>query len=102
MGQVMLTVRTIYKGNFSISKNMGNQLKTVALLDLLERLETTGRQLLMAGNPAFEPLLITNSFSGQFLGNLFSSHPSTEERVAQLLKLEQELPKTQSELSFGR
>lgn len=73
-----------------------------ALARALERLETIGRQLPMAGNPAFEPLLITNSFSGQFLGNLFSSHPSTEERVAQLMKLEQELPRTQSELSFGR
>lgn len=60
---------------------MGNQLKTVALLGLLERLETIGRQLPMAGNPAFEPLLITNSFSGQFLGK-FSSHPFAEARVA--------------------
>lgn len=76
---------------------MENQLKTDSLLGLLERLKSIGRQLLMAGNPAFEPLLITNSFSSQFLGNLFSSHPSTEARVAQLLHLEQELPRTQSE-----
>lgn len=73
-----------------------------ALARALQRLEATAKQLPMTGNPAFEPLLIMNSFSGQFLANLFSSHPSTEARIEQLLKLEQELPKAQSELSFGR
>jgi len=68
----------------------------------LQRLDRMARQLPMTGNPAFEPLLIMNSFSGQFLGNLFSSHPPTETRVEQLLKLEQELPKTRSEFSLGR
>lgn len=67
----------------------------------LQRLDRMARQLPMTGNPAFEPLLIMNSFSGQFLGNLFSSHPPTETRVEQLLKLEQELPKTRSEFSLG-
>lgn len=73
-----------------------------ALARALQRLETLARQMPMTGNPAFEPLLIMNSFSGQFLSNLFSSHPSTEARVEQLLKLEQELPKQASQLSFGR
>lgn len=73
-----------------------------ALARALQRLEAMAKQLPMTGNPAFEPLLIMNSFSGQFLANLFSSHPSTEARIEQLLKLEQELPKAQSELSFGR
>lgn len=68
----------------------------------LQRLDRMARQLPMTGNPAFEPLLIMNSFSGQFLGSLFSSHPPTETRVEQLLKLEQELPKTRSEFSLGR
>ncbi len=35
------------------------------------------------------------------LGNLFSSHPSTEDRIEQLLKLEQELSKPTSGVSFG-
>lgn len=73
-----------------------------ALARALQRLESTAGQLPMNGNPAFEPLLIVNSFSGQFLGNLFSSHPSTEARIEQLLKLEQELPFQQSELRSGR
>jgi len=74
-----------------------------ALARALERLENAARQLPMAGNPAFEPLLIVNAFSGsQFLSSLFSSHPPTEARIEQLLKLEQELPKTSSEFSFGR
>ncbi|BAT52773.1 heat shock protein X [Nostoc sp. NIES-3756] len=60
-----------------------------ALARALQRLEATARQLPLNANPAFEPLLIINPISGQFLGNLFSSHPSTEERVQALLKLEQ-------------
>ncbi len=63
-----------------------------ALARALQRLEVTAKQLPLNANPAFEPLLIVNSISGQFLGNLFSSHPATEERVAALLKLEQQLP----------
>lgn len=73
-----------------------------ALARALQRLENSARQLSMNANPAFEPLLIVNSFSGQFLGNLFSSHPPTEARVQHLIKLEQELPRTSSEYSFGR
>ncbi|MBV9389795.1 MAG: M48 family metalloprotease [Chroococcidiopsidaceae cyanobacterium CP_BM_ER_R8_30] len=63
-----------------------------ALASALQRLEANARQLPINGNPAFEPLLIMNSFSGEFLSSLFSSHPSTEARIQQLLKLEQELP----------
>jgi heat shock protein HtpX len=72
-----------------------------ALARALQRLEATARQLPMQTNPAFEPLLITNAFSGQFLGSLFSSHPPTEARVEALLKLEQQLSK-KSEFSFRR
>jgi len=63
-----------------------------ALARALQRLEATARQLPLDANPAFEPLLIINPISGKFLGNLFSSHPDTESRVEQLLKLEQQLP----------
>lgn len=65
-----------------------------ALARALQRLEATARQLPLDANPAFEPLLIINPISGKFLGNLFSSHPSTEDRVEQLLKLEQQLTTT--------
>ncbi|MDB9317148.1 zinc metalloprotease HtpX [Nodularia spumigena] len=65
-----------------------------ALAQALQRLEATAKQLPLNANPAFEPLLIIHPISGKFLGNLFSSHPDTETRVAELLKLEQELPRT--------
>lgn len=61
-----------------------------ALARALQRLDNSARQMPMDGNPAFEPLLIMNSFAGKFLGNLFSTHPSTEARIQQLLKLEQQ------------
>jgi heat shock protein HtpX len=65
-----------------------------ALARALQRLEATVRQLPLDANPSFEPLLIINPISGKFLGNLFSSHPDTEARVEQLLKLEQQLSTT--------
>lgn len=52
-----------------------------ALARALQRLESTARQMPLNANPAFEPLLIIHPISGQFLGNLFSSHPATEARV---------------------
>ena len=58
-----------------------------ALARALQRLESTARQMPLNANPAFEPLLIIHPISGQFLGNLFSSHPATEARVEALLQL---------------
>lgn len=72
-----------------------------ALARALKRLEGNARQMPIEGNPAFEPLLIVNSFSGQFLGNLFSTHPSTEARIEELLKLEQELAGSSSGFMSG-
>jgi heat shock protein HtpX len=43
----------------------------------------------LGGNPAFSPLLIINGGPGQFLANLFATHPSTDARIENLLKLEQ-------------
>jgi len=62
-----------------------------ALARALQRLETSARQIPMGGNPAFQPLLIINSISGDWLRNIFSTHPSTEARIENLLKLEQGL-----------
>lgn len=62
-----------------------------ALGRALQRLEAIGRQLPLAGDPAFEPLLISSPLSGQFLANLFSTHPSTEARIENLWQIEQEL-----------
>lgn len=59
-----------------------------ALARALERLENQGRINPMGGNPAFEPLLISSPVSGEFLGNLFATHPSTEARIRNLLEIE--------------
>lgn len=61
-----------------------------ALARALQRLESSARQIPMEGNPAFKPLLIINSISGDWLKNIFSTHPSTEARIENLLKLEQQ------------
>lgn len=60
-----------------------------ALARALRRLEAGARQFPMQGNPAFEPLLITNNLSGRALASLFSTHPSTAARVERLLALGQ-------------
>ncbi|MBE9177433.1 zinc metalloprotease HtpX [Oculatella sp. LEGE 06141] len=61
-----------------------------ALANALRRLERSAQQLPMPGNPAFEPLLITNALPRNTLSHFFSTHPSTEARIQRLLKLEQE------------
>jgi heat shock protein HtpX len=61
-----------------------------ALARALQRLEQAGRQMPIVGHPAFEPLLIVNALSGKMpLSSLFSTHPSTEARIAKLLEIEQ-------------
>ncbi|NEN87597.1 MAG: M48 family metalloprotease [Okeania sp. SIO3H1] len=62
-----------------------------ALAQALQRLDQNSRQMPLNANPAFEPLLIMNGFSGKFMANLFSTHPSTEARIEKLLQLEQKL-----------
>jgi heat shock protein HtpX len=60
-----------------------------ALISALQKLETGAQEFSLGGNPAFSPLLIINGGPGQFLANLFATHPSTEARIENLLKLEQ-------------
>lgn len=60
-----------------------------ALANALRKLETSAQQMPIQGNPAFEPLLIINSFSGAGLANLFSTHPATEQRIQRLLEMQQ-------------
>jgi heat shock protein HtpX len=56
-----------------------------ALARALKRLEASARRHPMAGNPAFEPLMIVNAVPKRPMASLFSTHPSTEERVERLL-----------------
>ena len=65
----------------------------LALASALQKLESVGKQVPMNGNPAFEPVLIMNPFSGGGLQSLFRTHPPTEERVRQL----QEIAKAQQD-----
>ena len=61
----------------------------MALASALQKLESIGKQVPMNGNPAFEPVLIMNPFSGGGLQSLFRTHPPTEARVAKLREIAQ-------------
>jgi heat shock protein HtpX len=62
----------------------------LALASALQKLESVGKQVPMNGNPAFEPVLIINPFSGGGLQSLFRTHPRTEERIRQLQEIAQQ------------
>src|SRR5712692_1689623 len=60
----------------------------LALASALRKIETWSQQIPMtAGSPATAHLFIINPFSGGGLVRLFSTHPSTEERIARLQAL---------------
>ena len=62
-----------------------------ALANALKRLEASARQMPMAGNPAYEPLMIMHAVPKQMFSGLFSTHPATDKRVERLLDLEKEV-----------
>ena len=62
----------------------------LALASALQKLESIGKKVPMNGNPAFEPVLIINPFTGGGLQSLFRTHPPTEERVRQLQEIAQQ------------
>lgn len=62
-----------------------------ALASALQKLQAGAQRMPLNANPSFSPLLIINSLSGQFMGSLFSTHPSTQVRIEKLLQIEQEL-----------
>ena len=59
-----------------------------ALASALKRLESNTRKASFSGNQAFASLFIINSFSGEWLEDLFSTHPSTDKRISALLNLQ--------------
>jgi heat shock protein HtpX len=59
-----------------------------ALARALQRLDSSARQMPLDGNPAFAPLLIINPLKGNWLKNLFSTHPATADRIANLQRIE--------------
>ena len=62
----------------------------LALASALQKLESIGKKVPMNGNPAFEPVLIMNPFSGGGLQSLFRTHPPTEARVEKLREIAQQ------------
>ncbi|SRR6266851_4375442 len=54
------------------------------LVSALQKLETYSKRIPMEASPATQHLFIIKPFTGQSLMRLFSTHPSTEERIARL------------------
>jgi heat shock protein HtpX len=57
------------------------------LADALRKLETASKQIPLDANPATAHMFIVKPFSGQAILGLFSTHPSTEKRIAALMNL---------------
>ena len=57
------------------------------LISGLRKLETYSRRIPMDASPATAHMFIIKPFSGQAMMNLFSTHPSTEKRIANLESL---------------
>lgn len=62
-----------------------------ALANALKRLEASAQSMQLGGNPAFQPLLIMNGPARDIFSNLFSTHPSTRDRIENLKRVEKEL-----------
>jgi len=54
------------------------------LIDALRKLEMGVARVPMDGNPATAHMFIVNPFTGGGIARMFSTHPSTEERIARL------------------
>ena len=57
----------------------------MGLVNALRKLDSANRQIPMDTNPAAAHMYIMKPFSARALGNLFSTHPPTEERIEALL-----------------
>jgi heat shock protein HtpX len=54
------------------------------LIQGLEKLESWSKRIPMQASPSTARLFIIKPFTGQWLGKLFSTHPSTENRIRRL------------------
>jgi len=54
------------------------------LISALQKLETYSKRIPMEATPATQHLFIIQPLTGEWLGRLFSTHPSTEDRIARL------------------
>ena len=56
----------------------------VPLIGGLQKLETWSKRIPMDASPATAHMFIIKPFTGQSIMRLFSTHPSTEDRIARL------------------
>jgi heat shock protein HtpX len=59
----------------------------MALADALVSLENAATRTRFKGQPTMSPIYIINPFRGKSIARLFSTHPSTEERVKRLREI---------------
>lgn len=59
----------------------------LALASALGKLDAAAHQIPMQANPVTENLFIVNPFAGMSMASLFSTHPSTEERIRRLREM---------------
>ncbi len=59
----------------------------LALAGALGKLDAYARQIPMQANPATENMFIVNPFFGMSMASLFSTHPSTEDRIRRLRQM---------------
>ena len=57
------------------------------LSSALGKLESGSRRIAMSANPATENMFIINPLSGDTISKLFSTHPSTQDRINELSKM---------------
>jgi len=57
------------------------------LINALQKLETWSKRIPMDASPATAHMFIIKPFTGRSMMRLFSTHPSTEERIARLAAL---------------
>ncbi len=65
--------------------------KPLSLASALEKISKVAHQYPLKGNSATSHLFIVNPFKGDFMVNLFSTHPKVEDRVKRLKELAKEL-----------
>ena len=73
-----------YDADLASAKYTGNPQK---LISALRKLDTYSRRIPMDATPSTAHLFIVQPFSGASLKRLFSTHPSTEERIERLQHL---------------
>jgi heat shock protein HtpX len=57
------------------------------MIRALEKLDSVGKQIPLEASPSMSHMYIMQPFSGNALFKLFSTHPSTEKRIAALRAL---------------